>query len=53
MNSKNLKITEIETGATDNIETSERITALSTNFKHIIIATSKQLQVFRLEICFT
>lgn len=45
LNSRTIQVTEIDTATSDTIDTTDRITALSLNYKHIIIATTKQLQV--------
>ena len=45
LNSRTIQVTEIDTATVDMIDTTDRITAISSNYKHIIIATTKQLQV--------
>jgi hypothetical protein len=46
MNSKAIKVTEIDSATTDMIETTERITSISTGYKNIVIGTTEQLQIF-------
>lgn len=46
INSKAIKVTEIDSATTDMIETTERITSISTGYKNIVIGTTEQLQIF-------
>ena len=44
---KRIEVTEVENNALDQIETNERILAISTAFKHIIAVTTQDIQVFQ------
>ena len=44
---KRIEVTEVENNAFDQIETNERILAISTGFRHIIAVTTQDIQVFQ------